>query len=327
MNFSKLLFIIMLILSTIISISSKTWIGMWMGMEMNLMSFIPILAKSKNKKSSKSIMIYFLVQSISSVIMLFFIMMSKLLILTPFINEMIINSMIVISLFMKLGIAPFHLWLPTIADNLSWIESSLLLTWQKIAPFYLLSMLNYNKLIFMSVILSAMIGAIGGLNCSSLMKIMAYSSINHMGWMLLMMIYQMQWFKYLLLYSFIVIMPMWFFKFYNLYFINQIYINLNSPLEKLTFSSMMLSMGGLPPFLGFLPKWMVLQSAIFNIPMLMFLTMMSLLTLFFYMRMISSLLLFFSAINKFNYKMYYYNFNFLIITLTLFLPLISIFVF
>nr|YP_010463227.1 NADH dehydrogenase subunit 2 [Dimorphopterus gibbus]UUJ37751.1 NADH dehydrogenase subunit 2 [Dimorphopterus gibbus] len=324
MNFSKLLFSSMLISSTLISISSKNWIGIWMGMEMNLMSFIPLISKSKNIKSSKAMMIYFLSQSIGSMIMLFSIIMSKFMFISPMEINNIMKTFIMISLLIKLGASPFHNWLPKMMINMSWYEAIILMTWQKIIPMFMMTMILPNNYIFIPILLSAFIGAIGGLNYSSMMKIMAYSSINHMSWMLAMMSSQLKWFNYLIMYSILTIMSGLFFNYYNIYYLNQISTNINSISEKLTISSLMLSMGGLPPFLGFLPKWMVIQSLInLNISMLMFLVMSSLLTLFFYMRVMSPLLLFYSSINKFSYKKKS-NYIYLILIFNFMLPVFSI---
>nr|UPL65520.1 NADH dehydrogenase subunit 2 [Macropes robustus] len=327
LNASKILFLVMLIASTLLSISSKNWIGIWMGMEMNLMSFIPILAKSKNKKSSKASMIYFLSQSIGSVLLLFFILINKFIMINPMMVEEIMKIGIIISLLIKLGAAPFHNWFPMAMNNLKWTEAMILMTWQKITPMYMLSLFMPNKFLFISIISSAMIGAIGGLNYTSLTKIMAYSSINHMSWMLIMIQCQMQWFKYLVLYSLTVLMASSFFNHFNAYFLNQINSMNNTITEKLTLSSLLLSMGGLPPFLGFLPKWMAIQSMINNnmIFVLMFLIMMSMLTLFFYMRMISPLILFYSSMSKVYFKMEPIKLMSVILFINFLLPLLTIF--
>nr|YP_010760818.1 NADH dehydrogenase subunit 2 [Nysius graminicola]WEY35857.1 NADH dehydrogenase subunit 2 [Nysius graminicola] len=323
-NFIKLMFLFMLTLSTLIAISATSWIGMWMGMEMNLMAFIPLISKSKNKKSSQAMITYFLVQSISSIIFLFSILISKFIVISPnFMNETL-NLLMMISLLIKLGAAPFHKWLPEMMTNLNWMEIFILSTWQKIIPLYVLSNMINHKIMIISVILSAIIGAIGGINTSSMRKIMAYSSINHMSWMLVIMISQPQWYNYLLLYSFMMLIVCLTFNQNNFLFINQA-MNNESTMTKLMISSMMLSMGGMPPFIGFLPKWMALQSMINNqmLIIMMVMIMMSMMTLFYYMRMISSMMMFYSTFNKWSYKNNNMN-NYMLLILNLNLPMFSI---
>nr|QUM11264.1 NADH dehydrogenase subunit 2 [Nysius cymoides] len=323
-NFTQMMFLFMLILSSLITISATSWIGMWMGMEMNLMAFIPLISKSKNKKSSQAMITYFLVQSISSITFLFSILISKFIMISPnFMNETV-NLLLMISLLIKLGVAPFHNWLPEMMTNLNWMEIFILSTWQKVAPLYVLSNMFNSKIIFISVVLSAIIGAIGGINTSSMRKIMAYSSINHMSWMLIIMSSQSQWYLYLLLYSFMMLLVCLTFHRNNFLFMNQV-MNNESTMTKLTIASMMLSMGGMPPFIGFLPKWIALQSMINNqmLIIMIIMIMMSMLTLFYYMRMISSMMMFYTSSNKWMFKNKNTN-NCMLLILNLNLPMFSI---
>nr|UPL65585.1 NADH dehydrogenase subunit 2 [Leptocoris augur] len=301
---NKLPYLIILIISTMITVSSESWLGMWMGLEINLMSFIPLISKEKNKNSSQSMMIYFLTQSIGSIIFLFTVLMNSLFFINNAMIEEIMITMIMTSIFIKLGAAPFHFWLPEMMANLKWMECLILMTWQKVAPLVILSnIVIYNKYIYVTVMLSTLIGAIGGLNQTSLRKILAYSSINHLGWMIMLLTMSVNWYNYLIFYSvMIMITCLFFFKNNNL-FINQINKSSPSILEKYTYVMIMLSLGGLPPFLGFFPKWMVIQSMISSqlYLLLLFMMLMSLLTLFYYLRMITPLILSYTMSISWNY--------------------------
>nr|YP_007626992.1 NADH dehydrogenase subunit 2 [Chauliops fallax]AFV25565.1 NADH dehydrogenase subunit 2 [Chauliops fallax] len=326
MNYSKIMFMIMIMLTTLMTISSTNWIGMWIGMEMNLMSFIPFINKNKNLKSSRAMMMYFLAQSIGSIIFLFAILMNSF-IMTPIMMNEFIKTAMVIGMAIKLGMAPFHSWMPEMMSNINWNEMMVLMTWQKVAPLYTLSNLMNNWSMYILIILSTIVGAIGGLNQTSMRKIMAYSSINHMGWITAMMITQTKWFMYLLIYSITVAMLCYMMNMHNTYFINQVSTMNESMTEKLTYSILMLSIGGMPPFLGFLPKWMAIQSMI-NTEMMILMTimiMMSLLTLFYYMRMISSLMLMYSSMNKWmKYKSPNTMMVSLMLTINMSMPIYSI---
>nr|AFY16897.1 NADH dehydrogenase subunit 2 [Dicranocephalus femoralis] len=326
MNSSKILFLTILFLSTMITMSSNNWTGMWMGLEMNLMAFIPFISKNKEKSSSQAMMIYFLTQSIGSMILLFSILMSSLSIIKPFINDMML-SLMMISLFIKLGAAPFHFWLPEMLSNLKWMEASMLMTWQKLAPLTILSNLNNHSIFYISIILSTMVGSIGGLNQTSLRKILAYSSINHLSWMMMFISTSANWYKYLTIYSMLIIMLCYFLNWNNIYFINQMNSSSFSLTEKYFYMIMMLSIGGLPPFLGFLPKWMVIQNMIQSNTMFIMIIMMlfSLITLFYYLRMMSALILNYSTINKWNFKYPNNALISLILYINLMLPMFSTF--
>nr|YP_010032684.1 NADH dehydrogenase subunit 2 [Cletus rubidiventris]QOW08005.1 NADH dehydrogenase subunit 2 [Cletus rubidiventris] len=305
MNSSKILFSLMIIMSSLITLSSSNWLGMWMGLEMNLMSFIPFISKNKNKKSSKAMMIYFLTQSIGSIVLLFSIMMDSLLFMLPNdINELT-KILLMISIMIKTGAAPFHLWLPEMMANLNWLECAVLMTWQKIAPLTIMNnILPNNWFLYMVALLSAAVGGIGGLNQTSLRKILAYSSINHLSWMMIFMSMNNSWYKYLVIYSVLITMVCIMLYMKNTYFINQMVSSSHSMAEKFTCITLFLSIGGLPPFLGFLPKWMVIQSMINSELYLLMVLMLlfSLITLFYYMRIMTSYILFYSTMNKFVFK-------------------------
>nr|WNO18628.1 NADH dehydrogenase subunit 2 [Tagiades gana gana] len=292
-NSNKMFFFYMLIFSTFISISSNSWMGCWIGLEINLLSFIPLISNSNNLFSSEASLKYFLTQSIASINFLFSILLKMIYMKNFEINNffsILINS----SLLMKMGSAPFHFWFPNIIEGLSWLNCFILMTWQKITPMILLSYyFNMNFLMFIMMI-NTVIGAISGINQTSLRKLMSFSSINNLGWMLFaIMISESLWLIYFFLYSFLVMILCFLFYNMNTYFINQLFMfNMNFLLKFLLLINF-LSLGGLPPFLGFFPKWMIINFMILNkfFIMTFIFIMMSLITLFFYIRIIYSCIL------------------------------------
>nr|YP_009343058.1 NADH dehydrogenase subunit 2 [Faxonius luteus]APS87285.1 NADH dehydrogenase subunit 2 [Faxonius luteus] len=285
----SMLFFFTLILGLVLCISSDTWFGAWVGLELNLLSFIPLISSSSNRYSSESILKYFLVQVLASIMIIF----SALFIL------MMVNLKVVfsLSLMLKLGAAPFHFWFPQVMEGLNWIQAMILMTFQKVGPMILLSYLVYDKwsliMIFTSAVVSAVVGAMGGLNQLYLRKIMAFSSINHMSWMFFAMILsEYCWLLYFSIYcllSFLVVVNFYLQQAYHFSHL----INSSFPLIPKILSMMSLfSLGGLPPFLGFVPKWFIIQEMIacnYFYP-LMVLLMCSLMTLYFYIRLSISFL-------------------------------------
>lgn len=287
---SKIIFLFTLILGTIICISSSSWFGIWIGLEINLLSFIPLIINNKNLLSTESAIKYFLTQTFASLIFLFtsIIYIAKfnsIFNFNAFINE---NTIINRAILLKLGAAPFHFWLPNIIDGLSWINSLLILTWQKLAPLIILSYSLFNWIVLPFIIFSAAIGSVRGLNQTSLRKLMAFSSINHIGWIITALFFNNTiWLFYYIIYLIINLTIIIIFKSFNIFNINQIFIfNNNSPIIKFCFLINFLSLGGLPPFLGFLPKWIIIEHLIKinNIFILIFLVIIALITLFFYTR-------------------------------------------
>nr|YP_009740472.1 NADH dehydrogenase subunit 2 [Lacanobia aliena]QID03211.1 NADH dehydrogenase subunit 2 [Lacanobia aliena]WBK17716.1 NADH dehydrogenase subunit 2 [Jankowskia athleta] len=290
LNSNKMFFIFILFFSTMISISSNSWFGCWIGLEINLMSFIPLISKSNNLLASEAALKYFLTQSIASINFLFYIIM-KMISFKNFEINNIISLMINSSMLMKMGAAPFHFWFPNIVEGLSWFNNFILMTWQKITPMILLSYYFNKNLLIFSILLNIIIGAIGGMNQTSLRKIMAFSSINNLGWMISsIMISENLWLFYLFMYSFLISTMCFMFYMMNTYFINQLFIMNLKSMIKINLLINFLSLGGLPPFIGFFPKWIVINFLMINNFYLMtfIFIMMSLIMLFFYTRIIYS---------------------------------------
>nr|YP_009019854.1 NADH dehydrogenase subunit 2 [Helicoverpa punctigera]AHJ91273.1 NADH dehydrogenase subunit 2 [Helicoverpa punctigera]AZL93732.1 NADH dehydrogenase subunit 2 [Helicoverpa punctigera] len=293
-NSNKMFFFFILFFSTFISISSNTWFGCWIGLEINLLSFIPLISNSNNLLASEASLKYFLTQTIASINFLFTILMMFILMKNFEMNNLILilmNS----SMLMKMGSTPFHFWFPNIIEGLSWFNSFILMTWQKITPMILLSYCFNKNFIITVIVFNIIIGAIGGLNQTSLRKLMAFSSINNLGWMMsAIMISQTLWIFYFFLYSFMITIMCFLFHILNMYFINQLFINNMNFLIKINLLINFLSLGGLPPFIGFFPKWIIINFLINNNMYLLTLLfmMMSLIMLFYYIRITYSAFMF-----------------------------------
>nr|WPW46879.1 NADH dehydrogenase subunit 2 [Ventidius distanti] len=305
-NSTKLMMYMTLFMSTIMIISSENWFSMWMGLEINMMSFIPLMEKSKNYLTSESKMIYFIIQSMSSILFMFMIIMNPTLMIKESLVSNVPMIMITMSMAMKMGMAPIHPWFVNIMSKMNWENCMILMTWQKIGPLYVLSNTTNNMMIINSIsITSAIIGAIGGINQTSMKKIMAFSSINHLAWITMCMKNNNEmWIKYLIIYSIMIIMTTKMFSQKSINYINQMNMNIKTKTEKMNIMIMMLSLGGLPPFIGFLPKWLVIQSLMNNESkfILMIMMMMSMLTLFYYIRLMTPIIMSNNVINKWNMK-------------------------
>lgn len=318
-------FFFILIFRTLISISSNSWFGCWIGLEINLLSFIPLISNSNNLFSTEASLKYFLTQSIASLNFLFTILIKLTLIKNFEINNflsIIINS----SILIKIGRVPFHFWFPNIIEGLSWLNSFILITWQKITPLILLSYYINNYFINIIVILNVIIGAIGGLNQTSLRKLIAFSSINNLGWIIISIsIRETLWIFYFSLYSFIIRIICFFFYILNMFFINQLFINNINFIIKINILINFLSLGGLPPFIGFFPKWIIINFLINNnIYLITFIfIIIRLIILFFYIRIRYSAIIFNYIKNKW-FKINIKNKYFLIINFFSFFSIIGI---
>nr|YP_006575991.1 NADH dehydrogenase subunit 2 [Tropisternus sp. BYU-CO166]ACZ58505.1 NADH dehydrogenase subunit 2 [Tropisternus sp. BYU-CO166] len=289
----KILFTTTLILSTLIVVSSQTWLGMWIGLEINLLSIIPLMNSSKNMMCTEASIKYFITQALASTILLFSIILMS----TFFLNlpqektTLMLNS----ALFTKMGAAPFHFWFPEVIEGLNWMNSLILMTWQKIAPMTMI-MYNINFVYFNFIIVCCMlISGIMGINQISLRKILAYSSINHIGWMIgALMFMETSWMIYFVIYSIISINIVLIFNKLNLYYLKQLFCSMtDNMIMKILFVFNFMSLAGLPPFLGFFPKWITIQTMVMNNSIMMPLLMivLTLITMFFYLRITFSTIL------------------------------------
>lgn len=296
-----------------------------------MLSFIPLI-RDDNLISTEASLKYFLTQALASSILLFSVI---LLILNRNLIDNLSNNwislMILSRLLLKTGAAPFHFWFPNIMEGLSWSNSLIVITWQKIAPIVLISYIIVNSLIIFSIIASVLVGSLGGLNQTSLRKLKAFSSINHLGWILAAI--QTIWLVYFLLYSLLSFRIIYFFNMFKISHLNQLFsLYFNSKIIKIFIFLNLLSLGGLPPFLGFFSKWIVIQYVAINrqLFLLFVLTVTTLITLYFYLRICYAAFIInytennwinFLQINKFSKNIYLFV-SFISIIGIIFIPII-----
>ena len=266
-----------------------------MGLEINLISFIPIIIR-KNKYRSEAALKYFLIQVTASIFILI-----RVLLINKF---YIIKNIVLIRLILKIAVAPLHKWLPAIIQGLSWNVITFILVFQKLAPFVTLIILNLTfknfYIFYLFIILRALVGGLRGLIHASLRKIIAYSSISHIAWLLISMLVSNNIFiKYFLGYSLILITVITVIKHLIINSISDILtININK--LKILLCLNLLSLAGLPPFSGFIIKFILIFNTIFykELFLLIPLIISSLFNLFFYMRLIYRGIVLYEKTNK-----------------------------
>nr|YP_009350780.1 NADH dehydrogenase subunit 2 [Proboscitermes tubuliferus]AQP27784.1 NADH dehydrogenase subunit 2 [Proboscitermes tubuliferus] len=289
-NSTKILLLTTLVGGVLVSVSSNSWLGAWMGLEINLMSFIPLMSNIKNMYNTEASLKYFIVQVLASATLLFMVVMKTLMEdLFTFDSNPYAPMVICTPLLLKSGAAPFHWWFPGVMEGLSWENCALLMTVQKAAPLMLMSyLIEINNFTLTIIIMSTIVGSIGGLNQTSMRKILTYSSINHTGWMLIALTTSENlWMVYFMIYSTLALAVVSAIKLSGVSFINQTMMtNKETTLIKFMMFTSLLSLGGLPPFLGFLPKWIIIQSMITNnlAPLATIVVVTSLITLYYYLK-------------------------------------------
>nr|QCT05192.1 NADH dehydrogenase subunit 2 [Microgale parvula] len=304
-----------LITGTMTTMVSSHWLLTWMGLEMNMFAIIPLIMKTHSPRSIEAATKYFLIQASASMILLMAaslnFMNSGQWTMTN-IDSQMASALLLIALMMKLGMAPFHFWVPEVTQGTQLFTGLIILTWQKLAPLSIMYQITPSldpNIMLTSAILSILIGGWGGLNQTQLRKIMAYSSIAHMGWMAAVLLFNPS-LMLLNLLMYIIFTLATFTIMMNCLTSTTSTLSMawnNFPFLMTMLLTVLMSMGGLPPLSGFIPKWLIIDELIKNnnIALAMTMATMALLNLYFYMRLIyaSSLTLFPSSNNiKFKWK-------------------------
>nr|ATG83355.1 NADH dehydrogenase subunit 2 [Cnemaspis sp. 2 IA-2017] len=280
--------------STVAVMLSHHWLLAWLALELNTLTILPIIIKHHHPRATEAATKYFLIQATAAATLLLAGTMNAwqtgqwdITHTTP--RAAMLFTM---AIMMKLGLAPMHLWYPEILQGTTMLTALLISTWQKIAPLTLLLLTAPTlptSTLMLSGLLSALLGGWAGLNQTQTRKIMAFSSIAHMGWLITTICLSPN----LTMLAFILyaIMTTTMFTALNTNTTNSL-ANLNttwsySPMMLTMTMLALLALGGLPPLTGFMPKWLILKELVAAnlIALSTTLALASLPSLFFYTRM------------------------------------------
>lgn len=156
---------------------------------------------------------------------------------------------IILGGIVKLGLFPFHFWVPNVIGGLSWFPIYIILTIQKVAPFaFFISIISFCREDIQFCVallggLTALVGGVLGNNQTDIRGILGYSSVAHRGWMFIGVLGGSFW-----LYFFVYCLRLGITFFF-----------LENKKCKLERGIGLLSLRGLPPFLIFVGKWGVLK--------------------------------------------------------------------
>nr|AAT78212.1 NADH dehydrogenase subunit 2 [Anolis sagrei]AAT78215.1 NADH dehydrogenase subunit 2 [Anolis sagrei] len=295
---SPTIFLIMLsslATGTIITMTSHHWLLAWIGLEINTMSIIPIISTTHHPRSTEAATKYFLTQAAASAMILFSSMTNAWETGTWDITQLSSTPshiLLTMALAMKLGLVPMHFWLPEVLQGSTLTTALIITTWQKLAPMSLIY-LTINSLsttiLLLMGLTSTIVAGWAGLNQTQTRKIMAYSSVAHLGWMITISSIMTN----LMVMNLMIYLIMTSALFQALIFSKSKTIQDTtmtwalSPVVTTMTMVLLLSLGGLPPLTGFMPKWLILEELITQnlIPTATVMALSALLSLFFYLRL------------------------------------------
>nr|AAR18840.1 NADH dehydrogenase subunit 2 [Strophurus spinigerus] len=289
------LFLNTLALGSIITMSSTHWLLAWAGLEMSTLAIIPIISKQHHPRATEAATKYFLTQATASALILFSSTMNAWKTGQWDISQLSLpesTTLLTFALAMKLGLAPLHFWLPEVLQGSTLPTALIISTWQKLAPISLLLLtmnsLNHKTLMILGLT-SALLGGWLGLNQTQTRKIMAFSSIAHMGWLFMALTISPN-ITLITLMTYLLLTTAMFSTLITTTSKTLTDLGTTQPQTPtlLTISMLtLMSLGGLPPLTGFMPKWLILTELV-TTNLLLISTIMALSTLpslFFYLRM------------------------------------------
>ena len=237
-------------ISSLLCLIRNNWILIWVFLEINTLSFCSVIKRNTktSKKENDSSIKYFIIQSIASGILLFFVVTKERYIL-HFLSMFATTALIV-----KLAAAPFHEWFIKITKRMTWKNATILITWQKLAPTYLITF-QEKTISFIFILLSSLIGAIFQINKKNVMEIIALSSVFNLRWILLAILINIKTFVYFITIYWISVTLIIKVLQYS-FNINIIYF-FSRRIRKWLVLFITANLAGIPPFSGFLVKWVV----------------------------------------------------------------------
>jgi len=241
-----------------------------------MLMFLPIISSESGLALENTIK-YFLVQRWASIFFLTGVIISIVL-------GRVILSIRVFRLILKLGAAPFHSWFISILKRRSMWILMLLSTLQKCIPLIIVMNFRVSAYIIVPLILLTVLFTYFSLpGTIRINKILALSSMVNLRWLLLSVQHSLKLlFRFFVIYTILLISVVAVCSKHGAASFRGL-INLRF-LDKGAIVFVFMSLGGIPPLLGFLGKLLVLKSSLqyFNFSLILVLVYGSLLVLYTY---------------------------------------------
>nr|YP_001491501.1 NADH dehydrogenase subunit 2 [Chaetodontoplus septentrionalis]BAF80416.1 NADH dehydrogenase subunit 2 [Chaetodontoplus septentrionalis] len=253
-------------IGTTLTFVSSHWLLAWMGLEISTLAILPLMAQQHHPRAVEATTKYFLIQATAAATLLF----------ASTTNAWISGhwdiqqtshplplTMVTLALALKIGLAPLHSWQPEVLQGLELNTGIIMATWQKLAPFAILTQIQPpdSPLLLILGITSIFVGGWGGLNQTQLRKILGYSSIAHLGWMILVLQYStLLTLLALLIYIIMTYATFTLFMLKKATSVKTLFaLGPKNPILTMLLPLLLMSLAGLPPLTGFLTKLLILK--------------------------------------------------------------------
>lgn len=288
------------LLGMMIMVSANNMLTIYLGLELLSLSLYAMVAMQRdNGRASEAAMKYFVLGAIASGMLLYGMSLlyglsghlslteiAKFLSTADVINNiglLLSLSFILVGLGFKLGVAPFHMWIPDVYQGAPSAVTQFISAAPKIATFGMIFRLlaegmgdmqaSWQQILIFLAVLSLALGNIIAIAQTNLKRMLAYSTIAHMGFIALGILsgsqagYSSALF-YVLAYAFmsmggfgvIILLSR---KGREVEELNDIKgLSHTHPWYALMFMLILFSMAGIPPTLGFYAKLSVLQAVL-----------------------------------------------------------------
>lgn len=313
------------VLGMMIMVSGQNMLTLYVGLELLSLSLYALVAMDRdNAKATEAAMKYFVLGALASGMLLYG--MSMIYGMTGSLNIAQINDallhtesyysvlilglvFIVAGLAFKLGAVPFQMWVPDVYEGSPTAVTILISTVPKLAAFVFVIRLlvqalpslvvDWQQMLMIMAVLSIVVGNITAIAQTNLKRMLAYSTISHVGFILYgLMSASMNGFVFSMFYvisyvlmslagfGMILLLSRQGFEASELD--NLKGLNQRSPWHAFLLLIVMFSMAGIPPTIGFYAKFSVLQAAMHAgfLWLVVFAVLMAVIGAFYYLRVI-----------------------------------------
>ena len=191
-----------------------------------------------------------------------------------------VNFLVLLAVLIKVGIAPFHIWVINIIKVITWDTWILFIVLQKIIPFFFIINLKVSSIFIQLIALINIITAcIISFHLRCLRRILFYSSLFNISWVLLRLLWKGLGLTILLVYC-LIIGPLWrYLRNLNVFYLQQLFLKSRGDYR---FFQAFFHLIGFPPSLGFLIKWVVVTNMSFSLVIIVLILIISLWIIYLY---------------------------------------------